>query len=185
MVRTGKRSSVYASEACKRCASSRDRDTSRSSCFRAGPTLSWRRLSELGPCCPAFSLPNYAFLLENLTPQHPDCNQNCNHRRLVLRGDRDPPRRLLEIGGAHDVVAIEDRARLVPADLHGHGLGDARVDHVPDCAASIVFNSSVKTTSRPSSFLVVPGSSRSVLARRSRWRRCRVSTSDRMRHPNV
>src|SRR5215467_5630185 len=56
-------------------------------------------------------------------PQHPDCNQNCNHRRLVLRGDRDPPRRLLKIGGAHDVVAIEDRARLVPADLHGHALG--------------------------------------------------------------
>ena len=36
------------------------------------------------------------------------------------------------------MVAIEDRARLVPGDRHGNALGDARVHHVADRGASAV-----------------------------------------------
>lgn len=40
-----------------------------------------------------------------------------------------------EIPLTDDVVAFEDRACLVPTDLHGHALRDASPDHVPDSRA--------------------------------------------------
>src|SRR5436190_24064875 len=39
---------------------------------------------------------------------------------------------VLAVGGAHDVVAIEHRARLVARDSHRHSLDDASVHHVAD-----------------------------------------------------
>ena len=37
----------------------------------------------------------------------------------------EPPRRISQIPGAHDVVALEDRASLVARQLHGDALGHA------------------------------------------------------------
>src|SRR3989442_10352905 len=50
--------------------------------------------------------------------------------RRALKRARQLPRDVLEVAGTHDVVAIEDGARLVPGDLHRDTLRDARVDHV-------------------------------------------------------
>lgn len=44
-------------------------------------------------------------------------------------------RDVLQIAGAHNVVAIEDGARLVPGDGHRHAFDDAGVDHVADRGA--------------------------------------------------
>ena len=48
---------------------------------------------------------------------------------------RELPRDVLQVPGAHDVVPVEHRARLVPGDGHRHALDDAGVDHVPDRGA--------------------------------------------------
>src|SRR5262249_1024107 len=45
------------------------------------------------------------------------------------------PRDVLQIRGADDVVAVEDRPRLVSRDLHGDPLGYPGVDHVTHCRA--------------------------------------------------
>jgi HNH endonuclease len=45
-------------------------------------------------------------------------------------------RRLPQIALADDVVAVEDRARLVPAHLHGDALWDASANHVANSRAS-------------------------------------------------
>src|SRR5215813_9418660 len=51
-----------------------------------------------------------------------DCARDCA---------RQAPRDVLEIAWAHDVVAVEDCAGLVPSHGHGNSLWHPRIDHVP------------------------------------------------------
>src|SRR5215467_3749497 len=51
------------------------------------------------------------------------CARNCA---------REAPRGVLKVSRAHDVVAVEDRASLVPRHRHGNPLRHPCVDHVPD-----------------------------------------------------
>src|SRR5215471_14939924 len=48
------------------------------------------------------------------------------------------PAGLLQVCGAHDVIAVEDAARPVAGDFHGYSLRDALVDHVPDGGAPAI-----------------------------------------------
>ena len=52
--------------------------------------------------------------------------------RRALKRARQLPGDVLEIAGAHDVVAVEDGARPVAGHLHGDALRHPGVDHVPD-----------------------------------------------------
>src|SRR5262245_48758766 len=45
---------------------------------------------------------------------------------------------LLQVCGAHDVIAVEDAAGPVAGDFHGDSLRDALVDHVPDGRATAI-----------------------------------------------
>jgi hypothetical protein len=45
---------------------------------------------------------------------------------------REPPRRLLQVRRAHDVVPVKHRAGLVARHFHGHALRDTRVYQIPD-----------------------------------------------------
>ena len=45
---------------------------------------------------------------------------------------REPPRRLLQVRRAHDVVPVKHRAGLVARHFHGHALRDTPVDQSPD-----------------------------------------------------
>jgi hypothetical protein len=58
-----------------------------------------------------------------------DCARNCA---------REPAGRLDPVGRAHDVVAIEHAPRLVPADGHGHVLGDAALRGAARAALGIL-----------------------------------------------
>ncbi len=79
--------------------------------FQRSPTeLAPHRLCIIGTCA------------IRCNPDLTDCARNCA---------RELSGRLLEVGGADDVVAVEDIPRLVPRDSHRHRLGDAHVDHVP------------------------------------------------------
>src|SRR5437867_2652064 len=50
----------------------------------------------------------------------------------------DPARSFLQVGRAHDVVAVEHGARPVAGHLHGDALRDAGVDHVAHGTAATV-----------------------------------------------
>jgi hypothetical protein len=67
-------------------------------------------------------------------------------------------RRLSQVIAGHDVVAVEDRPRLVAAELHGHRLGYAGARQVPNRAAPEVVQEHVRndlgTPRRLSSLLV-------------------------------
>jgi len=64
--------------------------------------------------------------------------ESCRHRdnfrllgcalEIVLRALRC----CAQIGFAHDVIAVEDAASLVPADAHGDFLRHPGADHVPN-----------------------------------------------------
>ena len=43
-----------------------------------------------------------------------------------------PTRGVPQVSVAHDIIAIEDAARLVAAQFHRHAFRDAGADHVPD-----------------------------------------------------
>ena len=64
-----------------------------------------------------------------------DLPRQASARRLRGRTggvDIEPPCRIAEIPGAHDVVPLEDRTGLVSRELHGHTLGNAGPHEVPN-----------------------------------------------------
>ena len=66
----------------------------------------------------------------------------------------------LEIATGHDVVALEDGARLVPTQLHGHAFGDTAAYHVSDGRSSQVVWDTAGTTRGIASAL--PGLAKSL-----------------------
>ncbi len=44
----------------------------------------------------------------------------------------------LQIGGAHDVIAVENSTRLMAGDAHSYALRNTGVDHIPDGGTSEV-----------------------------------------------
>jgi len=56
--------------------------------------------------------------------------EQANAARVRITNDREPFGGLAQIALAHDVVPVEDRARLMPADLHGDALRDGGPHHV-------------------------------------------------------
>src|SRR5215831_10304167 len=71
------------------------------------------------------------------------CNRKCH--LFLLYVPSEPCDRLSQIVFAGNVVPVEYRASLVPADLHGHDFWNAGSNQIADfCAAKIVEGSSLK-----------------------------------------